>query len=744
VAVTKGEMRVHLGWAALTLGPLAVGSSDPQSLGHSPDPLPKEVPMIRSSLAAVGAALALVLAPSAAHAAAPVSVPSLPQTPFTDAGYWAFADRMQARLDSTWDEQAGYYKLGTGGVEPMANAMMLLTHAVAALQGHEGPTRNDHRARLLAARLVSSPPFVTKPASGQSHAPGWVNSMTNANGGQHLVFDAEVVDGLVYAYRARAALDLPDSTVTKIRSAIDRTARGTFWRWPTIRLNQVNWYALIYAADATVTGKTTMLTHDLRLQLQRFFGDARGTTARAGNFGPGMRFHYQPGSAINTPRNVDSAEYANIVLSFTRFYDQARSAGMPALPAASQQLMHQWVERALSGYWTHSGYMNWDSGLGFDRWHQAKKLGLTQEALVGLASSNSLLPSPRWGQWAKTILDRSLAFYDNLAVREGGIPNPVLFDVTKVPQGRGSANLAATRIMANAARAVDAELGRKTAVVPPALYSYDPDIGRLAVTTPTYNTAIIAVNQKAFPYGGLDLARLFDGDQEVAANIGGRPPASFGVMVRDVNGKRVLASQIGRSAVVRGFAPLRLTKAPSGAGAIASAAIGRAYAGPFTDLRATGTTVSGPLSVTVTHRFTPDWIQTSWLVKRRSGRARYTADVLFPSWAGKTGAARIEAVLRNGSSVTVGDRLIDLADVAYLYVHSQFSGYVVVPATRPAGAGVHIIRTAAQSSEPDPGPTLAIQVARSARFNHAGLTVRLMPVHSEQEAAAAATRLKAS
>ena len=29
---------------------------------------------------------------------------------------------------------------------------------------------------------------------------------------------------------------------------------------------------------------------------------------------------------------------------------------------------------------------------------------------------------------------------------------------------------------------------------------------RLAVTTPRYNTAIIAVNQKAFPYGGLDLA----------------------------------------------------------------------------------------------------------------------------------------------------------------------------------------------------------------------------------------------
>ena len=59
-----------------------------------------------------------------------------------------------------------------------------------------------------------------------------------------------------------------------------------------------------------------------------------------------MRFHYLPFSSVNTPRNVDSAEYANIVLSFVRFYDQARRAGMPALPAADVTLMHQWIERA--------------------------------------------------------------------------------------------------------------------------------------------------------------------------------------------------------------------------------------------------------------------------------------------------------------------------------------------------------------------------------------------------------------
>ena len=89
--------------------------------------------------------------------------------------------------------------------------------------------------------------------------------------------------------------------MTKIRNAIHRTARGSFWRYPTIRLNQVNWYALMYAADATVTGDPTLLQRDMKLQLQRFFAGVRGSAARAGNFGPGMRFHYLPGTPVNAP-----------------------------------------------------------------------------------------------------------------------------------------------------------------------------------------------------------------------------------------------------------------------------------------------------------------------------------------------------------------------------------------------------------------------------------------------------------
>ena len=275
--------------------------------------------MIRSLLAALVAVLVLA-APAAA-------------ADFSDADYFTVADKLEQTLDSRWDGDAGYYKLGGGGVEPMANSMLLLTHSVAAMKGWTGPSRNDARARALAARLVQpGGPYLTKPALGQVHAPGWVNSMSG-RGFQHLVFDAEVVDGLVYAYRAREALQLPDSTVKGIRDAISRTARGKFWRYPTIRLNQVNWYSLMYAADATVTGDPALLKRDMSLQLRRFFNEARaGSSSKIGNFGPGLRFHYLPHMPLNVDKNVDSAEYANIVLTFTRFYDQARR-GRHARPA---------------------------------------------------------------------------------------------------------------------------------------------------------------------------------------------------------------------------------------------------------------------------------------------------------------------------------------------------------------------------------------------------------------------------
>ena len=96
---------------------------------------------LRSAATAALAALALV-APATAAAQEPATTsaaPPLAAAPYDDAGYWAFADRMQQRLDRLWDEGDGYYHGGGGGADPMTNSMLLLTHSVAALRGHQGP-----------------------------------------------------------------------------------------------------------------------------------------------------------------------------------------------------------------------------------------------------------------------------------------------------------------------------------------------------------------------------------------------------------------------------------------------------------------------------------------------------------------------------------------------------------------------------------------------------------------------------
>ena len=389
---------------------------------------------------------------------------------------------------------------------------------------------------------------------------------------QHLVYDAEVVDGLVAAWRARRALDLPASTVAAIEDRIGRTVAGRFWRYPAIRLNQINWYGLMYAASATVNGRDSLLRHDLALQIRRFMRGIHGHGSAAGNLGPGARFHYLPQDSVASRMNVDSAEYANIVISVTRFLDQGRAAGM-RVRGADLARMRVWARRVIAGYWTHAGYLNWDTGFGFERWHQAKKVGLSAQALIGLAASDSLGLEPRWRAWAKDLFDNGLRFYERQSQRAGGVPPALFFGVNKVPQTPASARLGAARMESNAARAIAAGLGRARAATPPSLYAYDPDTGRLAVTTRAYNTAVMAVNQGAFPYGGLELARLYDGQQEVAGNVGGLPPASFGLVVDDLGGHRLLATQHPRRLPGR-TPPLRLTHAPAGVGASARA-VGR-------------------------------------------------------------------------------------------------------------------------------------------------------------------------
>ena len=714
--------------------------------------------MLRSAQVGAGAAalggLGTLPAPARAFHGAEhraLTPPTLPQPPLKDADYWRFADWLAPYFDALWLEDRSHYASGNSTVGRIYhNSLLLTTHAVAALAGHDGPARNDSRARALAKRLCQSPPWSERDASPegdpQFHNPGWVESLGTRDSAMDKSIDPKVAEALQYAWRARSALRLPQETIDLIADRISRTARGSFFRFPNVRLNQINWNCELYAHAATVTGDHELLINDYRAQVGRFCDGIPRAPAPGGspNLGPGYRFHYLPHRPPTHPFNLDSAEYASETCHFVLYHEQAVRAGMPLLHPEHYRLLRAWVEHIVCAYWTHGGYLNWDTGYGFKRWHAGRTWALAQQGLLAIAVSPRFHTRPEIGSWAKYMFDRGLVLYERLsrdAADAKGIAPSNLYDVNVSPLGPSIREMFAARMQANAARAVALGLGQMGAGEPPALYSFDADIGRLTITTPRYSTAVLPVNQKAFPYGGMELCRLYDGDQRVVSNVGGRPWASFGVLVRDRN-KEIATSQRPRS-VAPAIPPLTLLSSPHGRVAAAQPYPTRPYAGPFESIIAQGRTQSREVVVDTTHKFTPAHVETRWAVVRRI-RARYTVDVLFPSW-GTT--ARVEAIMRGGRRVVLAQhkakrRKVSLRDVVYFYIAGEETGYVVVPVGRRPRATAHILKPGRQSSAPRPGPTLAVQLAHGRRFKRLGLSVRIAPAADPLQASTVAQRLR--
>ncbi len=677
---------------------------------------------------------------------------NLPRPPLRRQDYWDFADWLQPYFDALWVADKQLYGSGNSSVGRIYhNSLLLTTHAIAALTRHEGPTRKDDRARILAQRLCESPPWseLTQPAEPdpQFHTPGWVESLGTRYAAMDKSIDPKVAEALMYAWRARDVLKLPQETIDLIADRISRCAHGPFFRFPNVRLNQINWNCDLYAHNATVTGDTELLRLDYRAQVQRFCeGIPRRLNPRGSpNLGPGYRFHYLPNARPWHPYNLDSAEYASETCQFVMHYEQALRVGMQPLAPEHMRLLRAWIEHIVYGYWTHGGYLNWDTGYGFKRWHAGRTWALAQQGLLAIATSPRFHNVSDLGSWAKFLFDRGLQLYERLSIAapDGlGIAPANLYHLNVEPLGLSIREVFAARMQANAARAIALGLDDLRADEPPPMYSFDGDIGRLAITTPAYNTAVLAVNQHAVPYGGIELARLYDGDQRVVANVGGRLLASFGVLVRNASAKEVLFSQRARNQAPPN-PPVELLATPRGPVRRAKPYPRRPYGGSFQTLIARGRTQSSEVAVETIHRFKPSYIETRWKVARRR-KGRLTVDVLFPSWGR---GAQIDAVLVNGVRVTLAGkgvraRRVRARDVAYFYVAGEESGYVVVPAG-PARGTAHIVRPKRQSSAPRPGPTLAIQLARHARFRRTGLSARIAPASSLEKAAVAAKRLRA-
>ena len=623
------------------------------------------------------------------------------EPPLSNADYWAFADRIMGHLDSWWDANRGAYILkGTPSVR--VSSAMLLAHAVAAQRAHRGPTRQDERARVLVDRLTSPPAWLgARGPAGLTTC--WSRDLDRVLR-QHASLEPKVAEALAWAWRARGPLRLSPAAVRRIERTVTRCARSRAWR--SVRVsNQINWNAELYAAAATVSGRAGLLRREYRRQLAGFAAHiARPAAGMAtANLGRGYQFHYGPRDPDTAAVNIDSPEYANITVHAIAHYDEALRQGMRPLPASAMRRMQGWVTRLLAGSWTHAGYLNWDTGKGRRRWHSAQYWAFAQQGLLAIATSPRFWRHRVYGRWAKALFDRGLALYQRRAEANGGLAPKHMFGVHTLME---EFDCFCARMVANAARAVALDLGSRPSKDPPPLFAYDPDTGRLAITTPRYSTAIVPDNRGAFPYGGIDPARLFGPGQTVAANVGGVPPATFGVVVSSPSGQERLASQHSRTGRL-------LVTGPNHRGP--------PYAGPFRSVTARGSVTRGGVRISATHRFRSATIVSRWQVTCR-GRCRYRVRAHFPTW----GTATITAILRDGTRLRLlpGAPDVRLAEVAALELGR---GYRLVPLERPAGATLSAVHVARQATNPHPGPTLRVELVRAGAFHQRSLAVRIVP-----------------
>jgi hypothetical protein len=316
-------------------------------------------------LRAAGSAALLLLA---------LSTPSPAGAVYDEDAYFRFADRIVAELPTPWNEERGAYFSENHGYAARTNANLLLLHSVAALRGHEGPTRRDAHARRLVETMTSRPMLLLpSPVPPHGRTVCWSRDLTWSER-DHMSLDSQIGEALAMAFRARKQLALAPASARRIVQVVDACARHPAWRFPRMLLNQINWNAQLYASAARVTGHRDLLRRDYRRSLGWF---TAGITRPPGgywtaNLGPGYGFHYSPQAPAGVSLNFDTPEYANIVLTSLRYYRAARNAGMAPLSRRAVLLMRAWITRVLAGSWTHAGYLNWDTGHGRGRWHSGQ------------------------------------------------------------------------------------------------------------------------------------------------------------------------------------------------------------------------------------------------------------------------------------------------------------------------------------------------------------------------------------
>ncbi|WP_026911045.1 hypothetical protein [Patulibacter minatonensis] len=597
---------------------------------------------------------------------------------WNQASLWDFVDRREKQLDARWQEKRDTYAPIGNDDDVRLDANMLAVHAAAAREGHQGTSRHDDRVVKLADVLTRAPAFLSPPATrggGQGHVPGWSSSTVNA-GAQHVAIDPQVASALASAWEVRDKVGMPPAIADRIVQAISSVADSGFFKYPAMLLNQFNWQSDVQVAAAKVTGDPKYLA-DYRLQLERFVQGTRValTPGRTAFLNAGLGLIYSPRSASAVgPALLSSNEYENLIYSGLRHYDAAIALGMAPLAPDDEDRLRQWGQRVLYGDWTHAGELNWDTSLGTRRWHLSRYWAFALQGAETLAAGGRLSGSPNQAAWAGWISERSLEIYDVLADRQkNGLLQSGLWGVTGRDTSADADPLfTASRFAAHAARLAQLGVGARKTIRPPSWFAWDPDVGRIAVSTKRYSTGIL-LRHPTDDIGGIEMSRLFGAAGEPASGTGGSARSAFGLDLA-VGGKVVLDSEPGRHTSISGTQTLRLDIAG-----------GQPLRGVFqSGLVVRGTTTGGAGSIAVTNRFDELGIRVERTVRSRLAS---TATVRLPAWGMD---ASILVVGTDGKETRLSSKAVPTKGVRGLLVRARRGGYAVGLCRVPAGARVRM------------------------------------------------------
>jgi hypothetical protein len=565
---------------------------------------------------------------------------------------WILPDRLAQRLDGQWQPGRQVY-LDRGNVSIRANAMLLELHALAALAGHTGPARQDARIPGLVKFFTTPPVVVYKTKTKRStasfpHAPAWesVYRSDSEKAVLHPSADAIVARALATAWRARDVASVPLVDSQRIQSVVGAVAHGNWYKAPTRAENQINWNADIYEANLEVNGDRSNLP-DYRAHLKWFVDHAFSRAYKGGssNLSRGYGFRYLPQYAGGNANQVDTVEYANLVHSALGFYNTAVRAGMRPLDQREIARLNAWSRHIVFGTWTHGGYPNWDSGLNTARRHIRQYWAFALDSLVRSSGSGALLGDPDQRRYVRYIAERGLKLFEDTAWNgTGAYPSATEFGAPNgFPAGTASPLITPLRFAIIAAE-LDVRLPGTVPKQMGNMYSQDSEFGRLAISTPSYNLAVI--KPVAQGEGGLEPTRLFDGNQRPltvlgAGGFGGPAPGLS--LAR--GGSVVLDDQPGTQ---------KLGRVP---GLSVSSKV-RNRSGEFsTTLTAGGTVRNGGASISVQHTFRRAAIETKYKLSRGSATS---ATLRLPVWGSGSSIDLIRGAKVTGKRInrTSGSLLI--------------------------------------------------------------------------------------